>query len=80
MTGNALIRRAGELTRHTYVRPAPSRWDRLAATMHRAAAEIEHRRRSEQRHRRARRLAVAGVVVGAGAAVVLARMGMRTGP
>jgi hypothetical protein len=74
MTGGALMRRAGELTRHA--RPAPNRWDRLAATMRRATAEIEHRRRSEQRHRRLRRLAIAGVVVGAGAAVVLARLGM----
>ena len=42
MTGGALIRRAGELTRQAYARPVPSRWDRLAATMHRAAAGIEH--------------------------------------
>jgi hypothetical protein len=78
MTGGALIRRAGELTRHAYPRPVPSRWDRLAATMHRAAVEIEHRRRSEQKHRRGRRLAIAGVVVGAAAAVVIARMDMYT--
>jgi hypothetical protein len=42
--------------------------------MHRAAAEIEHRRRGERRRRRVRQLAVAGALVGAGAAVVLARM------
>jgi hypothetical protein len=76
MTGGALIRRAGDLTRHAYARPAPGRWDRLAATSHRAAAEIEHGKRSEQRRRLVRRLAVASVVVGAGAAVVLAWMDM----
>lgn len=79
MTGGALIRRAGDLTRHAYARPAPSRWDRVAATIHRAAAEIEHGKRSEQRRRRVRRLAVAGVVVGAGAVVVLTRMAMSPG-
>jgi hypothetical protein len=74
MTGAELIKRAGELTRHA--RPAPpSRWDRLAGTMHRAAAEIEHRRHSVQRRGRVRQLAVAGALVGVGAAVVLARLG-----
>jgi hypothetical protein len=78
MTGVELIRRAGELTRHA--RPAPpSRWDRLAGTMHRATAEIEHRWRSDQRRRRVRQLALAGALVGAGAAVVLARVGMNAG-
>ena len=72
MTGAALIKRAGELTRHA--RPAPSRWDRLAGTMHRAASEIENRRRTERRRRRVRQLAVAGGLVAAGAAVVLTRM------
>ena len=73
MTTVDLVKRAGELTRHA--RPAPSRWDRLAATMHRAAAEIEYGRRSERRRRRARQLAVAGGLAAAGAAIVLARMG-----
>jgi hypothetical protein len=77
MTTADLMKRAGELTRHA--RPAPSRSQRLAATMHRAAAEIEHRRHSEQKRRRVRQLAVAGALVGAGAAVVLARVGMNAG-
>jgi hypothetical protein len=77
MTTVDLMKRAGELTRHA--RPAPSRWDRLAGTMHRAAAEIEHRRRADRRRRRVRQLAVAGALVGAGAAVVLTRMGMNAG-
>lgn len=77
MTGVALIRRAGELTRQA--RPERSRWERLHAMVHRAAADIERGRRSEQRRRRARRRAIAGIVVGAGAAVALARTGMHTG-
>jgi hypothetical protein len=74
----ALARRAGEFTRYT--RPTPSRWDRITAMMQRAATEIEHRRRNDRRRRRARRLALAGVVLGAGAAAVLARTGMHTNP
>ena len=80
MTGGALIRRAGELTRQAYARPVPSRWDRLAATMHRAAAGIEHRKPSGRRRRRTKRLAVAVAVAGAGAAVVLSRIGLSPSP
>jgi hypothetical protein len=77
MTGVDLIRRAGELTRHA--RPAPSRWERLTTVVQRAAADVEHRRRSERRKQRARRLAVAGVLLGAGAAIVLARAAVNEG-
>jgi len=77
MTGVDLLRRAGELTRHG--RPAPSRWDRLTMMARRTAVEMEKRRRVERRRRQLRRVAMAGVVIGAGAAVVLARAGLSPG-
>ena len=74
MTSVDLVRRAGELTRRK--RHAPNKAARLTALLQRAAADIEHRQRAERRRRRVRRVAVAGFAVGAGAAFVLARMGM----
>ena len=73
MTGVDILRRAGELP--LYRRP-PSKTARLTALMRRAAAEIERRRRADQRRTRVRRLAIAGFAVGTGAAVALARMGI----
>jgi hypothetical protein len=74
MNGADLMRRAGELKLHK--RQPRSRGARIAAMVRRAAADLEHSRRVEQRRRRIRRLAVVGFVVGTGAAVILGRMGM----
>jgi hypothetical protein len=73
VTAGDLVKRAGGLTRHG--RP-PGRRERLTALVRRTAADIERGRRVERRRRRLRRLAVTSFAVGAGAAVVLARMGL----
>lgn len=72
--GVELMRRAGELTRHGRA-PAGS-WERLTVLVRRAATELDHRRRSEQRRRRVLRLTLAGVVIGAGTALALTRPGL----
>jgi len=69
-----LMRRAGELTRHGRGQAGP--WDRVVIVVRRAGTELERRRRPERRRRRAARLALAGVMIGAGTALALTRNGL----